>query len=124
MKFIKTCESVFNEIQQLRRDLLSGKIAPDAYVMQMGGIAQLEKWAKLTLAGTITEHKVKRKITVNLNKGTIGIEQENIECVDRNMVTTRENCLEYSGEEKNIENCRSCENFGITRKLLIKDEGL
>lgn len=120
MKFIATCESIFNEIQQLRRDLVSGKIEPDVYAMQMGGIAQLEKQQKLMLAGAITEHRLKRKLSIGLNKGIIGIEQESIDCVDRNMVITRENCLEYSGEEKNIESCRSCEQFKITRKLLIK----
>jgi len=119
MKFIKTCESVFNEIQQLRRDLLLGKIAPDAYAMQMGGIAQLEKQQKLMLAGAITERKLKRSLSVDLNKGTIKIEQERLECPDLSMIITREKCLEYSGDEKNIENCRSCENFGTTRKLLI-----
>lgn len=119
MKFIKTCESVFNEIQQLRRDLLSGKIAPEAYAMQMGGIAQLEKQQKLMLAGAIAERKLRRKLPVELNRGTIEIEQEQFECIDRNMIISRENCLSYSGDEKNIESCRSCENFGITRNLLL-----
>ena len=90
--------------------------------MQMGGISQLEKQLKLIVTGAITEHRLKKKLPVSLNRGIIGIEQENINCVDRNMVVTRENCLEYSGEEKNIESCRSCENFKTTRKLLIKDQ--
>lgn len=119
MKFIQTCESVFNEIQQLRRDLLINKIAPEAYAMQMGGIAQLEKQQKLMLAGAIAERKLRKKLPVDLNKGTIQIEQENIECVDRNMFITRENCLEYSGDEKNIKSCRSCPNFKTTRDLIM-----
>ncbi len=122
MKFITTCESIFNEIQQMRRDLMSGKMNPDVYAMQMGGIAQLEKQQKLMLAGTITEHKLKRTLSVDLTKGVIGIELENIECVDRDMVITRDNCLEHSGAAKNMEACRSCDQYKITRKLLIKEK--
>jgi len=119
MKFITTCESVFNEIQQLRRDLLSCKIAPDAYAMQMGGIAQLEKQQKLMLAGAIAERKLRKALPVALNRGTVEIEEERFECVDRNMVITRSSCLDFSGSSDNIDSCRSCKNYGTTRKLLI-----
>ena len=88
MKFIKTCESIFNEIQQLRRDLLSGKITSEVYALQMGGISQLEKQQKHMLTGTIAEHRLKKAIPVDLNRGTVEIEEERFECVDRNMVIT------------------------------------
>ena len=65
MKFIATCEDVFNEIQQLRRDLLTGKVSSDAYALQMGGIAQLEKQQKLMLSGFIAESRLKRKLPIN-----------------------------------------------------------
>ena len=122
MKFIKTCESIFNEIQQLRRDLLSGKITSEVYALQMGGISQLEKQQKHMLTGTIAEHRLKKAIPVDLNRGTVEIEEERFECVDRNMIITRSNCLDYSGSADNIDSCRSCNNYKITRKLLIKDE--
>ncbi len=122
MKFITTCESVFNEIQQLRRDLLVGKISPEAYALQMGGIAQLEKQQKLMLGGFVAESRLKRKLPIDLSRGTVAVEGERFECVDRDMIVTRGTCLEFSGDAKNIESCQSCENYGITRRLLIKDE--
>ncbi len=73
MDFIKTCESVFNEIQQMRKELEAGKISPESYAMQMGGVSQLEKQQKLMLAGTVAESSLKRKIAVELNEGISGI---------------------------------------------------
>lgn len=47
--------------------------------------------------------------------------EKKIECGERDVIVTRSNCLEFSGDAKNIDNCRSCENYGITRRLLIRD---
>ena len=49
------------------------------------------------------------------------IELEMVKCPDQDKSVTREDCLSYSGDENNNENCRSCDNYGITRKLLIKE---
>ncbi len=61
MNFVETCESVFNEIQQLRRDLLAGLITIETYSMQMGGISQGEKHLKLMLTGALAEKRLRRK---------------------------------------------------------------
>ncbi len=119
MDFIKTCESIFNEIQQLRRDYLEGKITAEAYSLQMGGISQLEKQQKLMIGGTSIEHRMKKKLPVDLNKGVLDIRKENIECPDIKAVITRERCLDYSGEEKNYERCKTCDYFKINRDLLL-----
>lgn len=122
MKFIETCEHVFNEIQQLRRDVMSGKISQAAYALQLGGISLGEKHLKLAIKGALTERQLRRKLPVDLNRGTIEIEQERFECVDREMVITRADCLDYSGDNKNIEKCRSCKHFKVTRNLLIGED--
>ena len=122
MKFVETCEEVFNEIQQLRRDVLTGKISSDTYALQMGGISQLEKQQKLMLGGFVAESRLKRKVPVNLNRGVVAIEEERHNCIDRDMIVTRSECLEYSGNEKNIESCRSCKDFKVTRNLLLGEK--
>ena len=119
MNFIETCESAFNEIQQLRRDLLAGLISAEAYALQMGGITQGEKHLKLMLAGAIVEKKLRRKLPVDLNKGVLDIRQESHECADRDMIITRNNCLDYSGTEKNHEQCQSCRYYAINRRLVF-----
>jgi len=119
MKFIKTCESIFNEIQQLRRDLIAGKIAPDTYALQMGGIAQLEKQQKLMLSGFIAEKRLKVKLPVNLNSGALKIEEEHLFCPDQDTAITRSGCLSYSGEKAHNKFCTTCGNYKTTRDLLI-----
>jgi len=50
---------------------------------------------------------------------TGNVELEMIKCPDKDdMLITREACLSYSGDEKNFDKCKSCENFSINRRLL------
>jgi len=102
----------------MRRDLLEGTMSVDSYALQMGGISQLEKQQKLMLAGMVAENKLKKKLPLDLNRGVLSMKQEKHECVDRDIIITRENCLDYSGSKENHEQCRSCQYFKINRNLL------
>jgi len=47
-------------------------------------------------------------------------QKENISCPDANKYMTRAECLDYSGSNNGT--CQSCENFGITRRLLLPEK--
>ena len=50
------------------------------------------------------------------------VEVEMVVCPDQNdKAISRSDCLNYSGDSKNIEQCKSCDNFAITRKLLLSE---
>jgi len=46
-------------------------------------------------------------------------ENEMTKCPDQEKLITRAECLEFSGDAKNTEQCKSCDNFTITRNLLL-----
>lgn len=116
MDFLQTCESVFNEIQRLRKDVLAGKISPENYALQMAGIALMEKQQKLIIASMVVEYKTKKVIPVSLD-GSSNPETDKVECPDQGKLITLADCLDYSGV--NTENCQSCENFKRSRRLLL-----
>ena len=52
------------------------------------------------------------------------IEEETVLCPDQNdAVITRTQCLNYSGDSENMGKCESCQQFKITRNLLLPDRG-
>ena len=64
---------------------------------------------------------------MNLMDGTTAIdlglgdpELDKIKCPDKdgNLILKRE-CLDYSGRPDKMESCQTCENFGVTRKMLL-----
>lgn len=47
-------------------------------------------------------------------------EDEKVCCPEQgDKLITRKECLDYSGDNENIDQCQNCENFGITRRLLL-----
>ncbi len=46
-------------------------------------------------------------------------EVEQIFCDEQQKNITRSECLDYSGEADNQENCQDCKHFALTRKLLL-----
>ena len=119
MNFLESCEGLFNEIQKMRRYVLAGKITPEAYALQMGGVAQLEKQQKLMLSAMAFQVKMKKKIPVDLLP-SIHPEDEMLSCPDQDgKFITRPMCLDYSGEPTHVETCQSCKQYAHTRKLML-----
>lgn len=115
MDFLKTCESVFDEIQQMRRNVLAGKLSPESYALQLGGLSLMEKQQKLMIAAIAIEYKTKQRIPVNL-KSLGDPEDETIDCPDQETKITLSACLDYSGSH---ESCKNCPNFKRSRRLLL-----
>jgi len=52
----------------------------------------------------------------------IGAEQdeEMIACPDLSETISRGKCLDYSGDAKNLESCKTCDHFDVTRRVLMQ----
>lgn len=126
---------IAEEIKELRRmvkQLDAGTITSEEVRAKLNIYKESHKRAKLILdvyTACNRPHLIEGRLhTLNLiSKGelvqtTEDIELEMIKCsMQDDKAITREECLSFSGEEENIEDCRGCENFKITRKLLIKE---
>lgn len=123
---------IADEIKELRRMvklLDKGEISTEDVRTKLNIYKETHKRAKLMLDVYVacnTPHLIEKRLhSLNLlSKGELiqlpgDIEIEAIKCPDQDKAITREGCLSYSGDEKNIETCRSCENFKITRNLLL-----
>lgn len=124
-----------DEIKELRRmvkQLDEGKITNEDVRTKLNIYKETHKRAKLILDVYIacnSPHLIEKRFHgLNLlSKGEVvqsssEIELEMLKCPDQDKAITREECLSFSGSADNIDNCRSCDNYNITRKLLIKDE--
>ena len=112
----------------------AGKITENQVRIKTGIYAQTEKRAKLILQGMALAAKYKkpvldRLVKINLigdgtaiDMGAYAFENEKIKCPlkDDNTIT-REECLTFSGEEKNFDDCQLCDHFKVTRDILMGD---
>jgi len=125
---------IAEEIKELRRmvkQLDAGKLTAEEVRTKLNIYKESHKRAKLILDVYIacnSPHLIESRLhSLNLiSKGELvqspdDLEIEMLKCPDQDKTITRENCLSYSGSAEHNENCKSCENFAITRKLLIKD---
>lgn len=120
------------ELRQMVKQLDAGKLTTEEVRAKLNIYKETHKRTKMILdylTACNKPHLVESRLhSLNvISKGELvqtaeAIELEMISCPDQDRSTTREECLSHSGDAKNIDNCRSCENYGITRKLLIKDE--
>lgn len=78
----------------------------------------------------LSESYGQRPITRLIKRGVIGdgclidvtpeeIEAEKIHCTVQHKVMTRAQCLDYSGDKKNFENCKGCETGTVCKDLLL-----
>lgn len=120
------------ELRQMPKQLSAGVITIDEVRAKLNIYKEVHKRARLMLDIYIAcgrPHLIEGRLhSLNLiSKGEMvqsdsNIELEMVKCsMQDGRAITREGCLSFSGEEKNIEDCRGCENFKITRRLLIKE---
>jgi len=119
MNFLEINLNLINEIQNFRKEVKSGMISPDSYMIQMGGIAQLGKAMDRHIKFLRAEKDMKISLS-DVGPDLIGYNPENeeIECPDQR-ATTRQECLDYSGSH--METCESCSRFGPTRRALLPE---
>ena len=118
------------ELRQMSKQLAAGKIDRKYVETQMKIYKETHKRAELVLKMMVScgaPHLIEKRMHgLNIiSKGeyvnpAIEIELETIRCPDLNdKVITRQECLNYSGEASHMETCQSCENYKITRNLIL-----
>jgi len=119
MDLIQMSVELINDVQGLRRDFRSGKIALDTYCKELDGICQIEKLANVIIKTRITEERFKKPLIVDY-KQLPEPEVEMVKCLGCNKQIERNLCLDYSGSQK-FEECDGCEIGKQTKNLLLKE---
>ena len=117
------------ELRQMSKQLAAGKIDAKYVETQMKIFKESHKRSEFvlkTLVACATPHLIENRMNgMNvISKGEYvrpagEIEMETLRCPDRDdLVITRQECFNYSGETANLPTCKTCENFNITRRLV------
>jgi len=120
----------FKELKQMSKQLAAGKIDRKYVDTQMKIYKETHKRAELLLKMMMAcgqPHLIENRMHgMNIiSKGefvrpAVEIEMETIQCPDRNdLIITRQDCFDYSGDTSNMQTCKSCGNFKITRRLML-----
>jgi hypothetical protein len=123
-------ETEYNEIRQITKDILSGKINKETAALALKAYSEsgkrVDQYLKV-VSLTINHGKSARQIIAKniisegtaINMGTSQIE-ETFKCPAKgDLLIGRENCLDYSGSENHIGTCQNCEQFAVTRKQIF-----
>ena len=120
-------ETEYMEIRQITKDILSGKLDKETAALALKAYSEsgkrVDQYLKV-VALTINHGKSARQIiTKNIISDGVAIDlstpeiEEKIKCPEQgDKLITRGECLDYSGDECNIDNCQKCEQFSVTRK--------
>ena len=73
---------------------------------------------KRTIAGMEKMNLLDENTAVDLGLGDMEVDK--IKCPEKGIII-RQECLDRSGEKKNYDTCKECENYEITRQLLLTD---
>jgi len=127
-------EQELKNLWQLQQQVQNGSADHEMVSSSMQVASQIEKRQKMILQMEILKLKFGKKALNGLvSRGLISDEKEvidigvdpgenSIQCPDMDKVITRKTCLDYSGRTENIKTCKTCRNFGHTRKLLLPPE--
>jgi len=124
-------EQEIKELRMMNNRIIAGTIKPDEVHQRIAVYSQIEKRAKMMLQAFALQAKHGKRQSNSLVSSNligdgamidIGAEQENeaINCPDLEKTITRHECLDYSGDSNHTEDCKSCPNFAVTRRVLIK----
>jgi hypothetical protein len=126
-------EQEIQELRQMNKRIIAGTIKPDEVHQRIAVYSQIEKRSKMMLQAFALQAKHGKRQSSGLTTSNligdgsmidIGADQENeqISCPDLEKMISRHECLDYSGDTKNVESCKSCDHFNITRRVLIGDK--
>lgn len=124
-------EQEIMEFRQVKKLFKEGKISPENFITEVKAFTAIEKMAALKLkcivAGEMFSKRCRKDIyESNLcGMGTyidlgIDFEAEKIMCSANGGITTRLECLEYSGDAEHFSSCSQCDHFGETRRCLLE----
>ena len=119
------------ELQELRlmnKQIMAGTIKSSEVVQRIAIYTQTEKRAKMILQSIALGAKfgASRKAVVNaglLGGGTLTLDapyevSDMVTCKEVSKMVSRTECYDYSGESKHYDDCKDCEHFNATRKVM------
>jgi len=121
---------MFEESNRRMKSIVSGKYKAENIAAEQrefeGQIKLLNAVVSAYAVTSKNARAMKDMQKMNLLSSTSAIdilatyEDEKVICPEQGeKLITRTECLNYSGDNGNIERCQECENFGITRRLLL-----
>lgn len=122
-------ETEITELRQLLQDVMDDKISVPQASMQLAIFSEVSKRERLMFdiwkAASDKKGVLSNVLMKNLmGKGTAikcgGDDTINLMCSEMGgTLITLEECLDFSGHEKNLGNCQRCGNFTLVRKRLL-----
>jgi len=111
---------MIKEAIEYRRQVKSGEISVDSYMIQMGGMVSIGKMMDRHV-NFITKEKILKISLANVSPELVGYnpEVEKVKCPALKKPIERRECLDFSGENK-FEEC-VCE-IGVQTKNLLLPE--
>lgn len=113
MKRIMSGNFKLDEVSAAQREF-EGQIKLINSIVSAYGISSKNKRA---LSGLEKMNLMDDSTAIDLGLGDP--ELDKVKCPNDGQLITRADCLGYSGTSENIEDCKSCQNFATTRKLLL-----
>jgi len=123
-------EQEIKEIRIMNKRIAAGTISADEVHLRIAAFSQIEKRAKLMLSAFSIGAKFGKKALSRIEQSNLigegacidlgtDADVETLFCPDIDKTINRHECLDYSGEEAHNESCRDCEQFSITRRILM-----
>jgi len=84
--------------------------------MMLQAFALQAKHGKRSCAGIMSSNLIGEGVMIDIGADQ---DEELLECPDQEKTITRHECLDYSGDAKNAESCKTCGNFSVTRRVLL-----
>lgn len=121
---------MFEESNRRMRMIMEGKFKPENIAAEQKEFeVQIKLLNAVVSAFAVTSKNVramKDMQRMNLLSATSAIdvlsnyEDEKVCCPEQgDKLITRQECLDFSGINENIGRCQNCENFGISRRMLM-----
>lgn len=128
-------EKQINDLNDLLQLFREGKLSAEQIDTQVKIYSQIERRSSQMLKAIALSGKPGRKLFqmivktnlmgdgVAIDLGQHQFEDEKIRCPlkDGNAIS-RDMCLTFSGEEKNMEYCQMCDHYKITQNILMGEE--
>ena len=125
-------EQEIMELRDLCREFVEGKVTSDNVNTRLSIYNQTAKRMNMLVQVAALSEKHgkggkgetwKRLNSMNVVDGSIAIDTnsnyDKVKCPQKGgNIVTREECLDYSGENRNIDDCQQCEHFTLARKRI------
>lgn len=129
-------EQEIHEIRNMAKEVLSGKLTPEMAAVQIGFFNQTSKRVSqmIQIASLATKEgrngkAYQRMVSFNIisNGDAIQIEGQadvKIKCPEQgDKLISRDECLDYSGDQYNMNMCEKCDQFKVTRRYCLSPIG-